>query len=65
MKKNNSMYNLTFNIIFVVCFLVYSVKSINLELMSNTVKYTDIVILILSGYLWLYNIILYYMEYQR
>lgn len=57
--KNNSMYNLTFNIIFVICFLVYSVKSINLELMSNTVKYTDIVILILSGYLWLYNIILY------
>ena len=56
MNNNEKIYNSLFNVIFGICFLIYSLKSINIGLDISMFKYLNLSILGLSVILWLFNI---------
>lgn len=56
MNNNERIYNNLFNVIFSICFLIYSLKSINTGLDTSVLGYVNLSILGLSVLLWLFNI---------
>lgn len=56
MNNNEKIYNSLFNVIFSICFLIYSLKSINIGLDISMFKYLNLSILGLSVILWVFNI---------
>lgn len=59
MKKYDATYNIIFNGVFFICFLVYSLKSINIGSIYDYAKHINMIILVCSCFLWLYNILVY------
>ena len=56
MNNNERIYNNLFNVIFSICFLIYSLKSINIGLDASVLGYVNLSILGLSVLLWVFNI---------
>ena len=62
MNNNERIYNNLFNVVFSICFFIYSLKSINIGLDTSMSRYVNFSILGLSVILWLFNITLFKMS---